>query len=127
RALISRFDSNIVYDHVYIDLDDTLLREDGVAPLMAAFLFQCRNKRKKLHLLTRHTEDVERTLTKYALCGLFDTVTVVEPGTSKAAVISHQDAIFIDDSHAERKEVREATGIPVFSPDAVECLLDWRQ
>jgi hypothetical protein len=127
RALISRFDINIVYDHVFIDLDDTLLREDGVAPLIAAFLFQCRNKKKKLHLLTRHTGDVEQTLTKYALCGLFDTVTAVEPGASKSAVIPHQDAIFIDDSHAERKEVREATGIPVFSPDAVECLLDWRQ
>ena len=35
-------------------------------------------------------------------------------------------SIFIDDSFAERKRVKEACGIPVFDLDMVESLLDWR-
>lgn len=127
RALISRFFITVSYAHVYVDLDDTLLQTDGVNPHIAAFLFQCRNKGKKLHLLTRHAGDVEGTLAKYALSGLFDTVAELKSGTSKAAVITQREAIFIDDSYAERRQVHEETGIPVFSPDAVESLLDWRR
>ena len=37
------------------------------------------------------------------------------------------DAIFIDDSFAERRRVKEACGIPVFDVDMVESLLDWRR
>jgi len=127
RALISRFDLAITYEHVYLDLDDTLLREEGVDPMLAAFLFQCRNKGIRLHLLTRHLGDVAQALNKHALAGLFDTTSVLNPGESKAEKIIHRNALFIDDSFAERKHVKEATGIPVFAPDAVESLLDWRR
>jgi hypothetical protein len=37
-----------------------------------------------------------------------------------------REAIFIDDSFAERRQVQEALGIPTFAVDALECLLDWR-
>ena len=36
------------------------------------------------------------------------------------------NSIFIDDSFAERRRVKEALGIPVFDLDMVESLLDWR-
>ncbi|NLV43711.1 MAG: ATP-grasp domain-containing protein [Candidatus Hydrogenedentes bacterium] len=127
RALASRFFTDLNYTHVYLDLDDTLLKPDGVDPLLGAFLFQCRNRGVQLHLLTRHAGDLAATLKKNALSEMFDSVTLLEPGTSKSAHIRHRHAIFIDDSHAERKQVREATDIPVFAPEAIESLLDWRR
>lgn len=127
RALISRFFMNIEYAHVYLDLDDTLLQPDGVDPLLAAFLFQCRNRGKQLHLLTRHTGNIAATLSKHALSDLFDSITQLDTSTLKSEHIHHRDAIFIDDSHAERKQVRETTNLPVFAPDAIESLIDWRR
>lgn len=127
RALVSRFQVDIHYDHVYVDLDDTLVTPDGVDPLLAAFLFQCRNRGKNLHLLTRHAGNAPETLALNALAGLFDTVTRVTGERRKSAYITLQNAIFIDDSFSERKEVHRTLGIPVFAPDAVESLLDWRR
>ena len=49
----------------------------------------------------------------------------MEKGENKATCISGR-AIFIDDSFAERRQVRESCGIPVFDLDMVESLLDWR-
>lgn len=127
RALVSRFHPAIRYDHVYVDLDDTLVAPEGVDPLVAAFLFQCRNRGKILHLLTRHAGNAPEILALNALAGMFDTVTHVTGEQRKSAYITYQDAIFIDDSFSERKEVHQALGIPVFAPDAVESLLDWRR
>ena len=127
RALMARFNLGITYEHVYVDLDDTLLRATGVDPFLAAFLFQCRNKGRKLHLLTRHAGNLTETLAQHALLPLFDTVTLLEPDTKKSVHMAERPGIFIDDSFAERKEVQDALGIPVFAPDAVEALIDWRR
>ena len=126
RALMSSFRVDLHYTHVYIDLDDTLLQGKGVNVMAIAFLHQCRNEGKKLHLLTRHKEDVNATLANHGLSQLFDYVSVVREEECKAALILQKDAIFIDDSFSERCRVQDATGIPVFAPDALESLLDWR-
>ncbi len=126
RALISRFQSDLKYNHVYIDLDDTLLHGDKVNVMAVAFLHQCRNQGKQLHLLTRHKADVEATLARHGLSQLFDYVSPIRDGECKASRIRYKDAIFIDDSYSERCRVQDTTGIPVFAPDAIESLLDWK-
>lgn len=126
RALVARFRLGLEYGHVYLDLDDTLLCRGKVNPLLAAFIFQCRNAGKQLHLLTRHADDPNQTLAQHGLAGCFHTVTHLNREADKADHILHDDALFIDDSHAERRRVHKARGIPVFAPDAVESLLDWR-
>ncbi len=127
RALIARFRLDIVYKHVYLDLDDTLLCGDQLNPLLVAFVCQCRNMGKQVHVLTRHAGNPEETLARYGIIALFDSIIHVGTAENKADYIAQKDAIFIDDSHAERKRVREALRIPVFAPDAVESLLDWRR
>ena len=37
-----------------------------------------------------------------------------------------RQAIFIDDSFAERRKVHQTLGIAVFDVDMVESLIDWR-
>ena len=126
RALISRFHSDISYDHVYLDLDDTLLFRGRVNPWLAVFLYQCFDAGKKVHLLTSHIGDPTPLLRKHRLESLFDSIIHIGKSAKKADCISEHRAIFIDDSFAERMRVHKKLGIPVFAVDAVESLLDWR-
>ena len=123
RALACRFKTSLDYQHLYIDLDDSLICEGKVNLKSVALLFQCLNRNIKLHLLTSHAGSVEGTLKRHRLTGLFDEIIHLQPGELKSSHIKHRNAVFIDDSFAERKEVRQKTGIPVFAPDAIECLL----
>jgi hypothetical protein len=75
-------------------------------------------------LLSRHTGQLADRLTDLRLGQLFDTCTVIGRHEKKSHYIKQKDAVFIDDSFAERAEVLTALGIPVFSVDAVECLLN---
>lgn len=126
RALTCRFRASLEYAHVYIDLDDTILCKGQVNAQVVAFLYQCRNAGRQLHLLSRHDGDLRDTLQRNRLEQLFDTITHVDPGQTKAEFIRHPDAIFIDDSYAERSRVRAAVGIPTFEAASLESLIDWR-
>ena len=123
RALNSRFSLDLHYEHVYIDLDDTILRDGQVNPLAAAFLYQCRNRGIRLHLLSRHAGDLRQTLNRLAIEPLFDTIVQVPDCSCKSEYILTRSAIFIDDSFAERRRVQERLGIPTFAADALESLM----
>ncbi len=123
RALSNRFRTNLSYAHLYLDLDDCLLCGEVVNTQAVALLYQCVNRGIALHLLTRHAQGLEETLRRFRLHGLFDEIVHLAAGERKSDAIHHRDAIFLDDSFAERKEVHDHTGIPVFAPDAIECLL----
>jgi hypothetical protein len=127
RALTARFHTDLSYRHVYIDLDDCLICDGLVNTDAAAFLYQCVNRGIAIHLVTRHAGVVDDTLERARLQGLFDDIIHLQSGERKSDVIRHADAIFIDDSFGERKDVYERKGIPVFAPDAIECLMDCRK
>ena len=127
RALTNRFRVDLPYRHVYIDLDDCLICGGLVNTEAVAFLYQCVNRGIAIHLVTRHAGSVRKVLKQTRLQGLFDEVTHLRSGQRKSETIRHADAIFIDDSFAERKDVQDRKGIPVFAPDAIECLMDWRR
>jgi hypothetical protein len=124
RALAARFHTDLSYRHVYIDLDDCLICDGLVNTDAVAFLYQCVNRGIAIHLLTRHAGTVDETLCRARLQNLFDDIVHLKTSERKSDYIRHNDAIFIDDSFGERKEVRERKRIPVFAPDAIECLLD---
>lgn len=124
RALAARFHTDLSYRHVYIDLDDCLICDGLVNTDAAAFLYQCVNRGVAIHLLTRHAGTVDETLGRARLQSLFDDIIHLQSGERKSDFIRHNDALFIDDSFAERRDVHERRGIPVFAPDAIECLLD---
>ncbi len=127
RALVNRFKADLDYQHVYVDLDDTLIVDGEVNPLLAAFLFQCRNRAIPLHLITRNPADVPALLNEHGLGALFDEIIRVGQGQEKSASMTHTDAIFIDDSFQERARITRALGIPGFDLDAIESLIDYRR
>lgn len=126
RALVSRFQHALRYRTVYVDLDDTLIVRGRVNPALVRLMFQSLNAGRRLVLLTRHAGDLRATLKKFRLENLFDEVIHLQAGESKAAHVTDREAVFVDDSHRERKEVQEKTGVPGFGPDMIELLLDDR-
>jgi len=124
RAFASKFRTDLSYRHVYIDLDNCLICNEVVNTEAVAFLYQCVNRGIGIHLLTHHAACVDQTLKQARLNGLFDSISRLQSGERNTEAFHHTDAIFIDDSFAERRDVQERKGIPVFAPDAIECLLD---
>lgn len=123
RALENRYRVQFEYRHVYVDLDDCLLLKGKVNHMLTAFLYKAINDGCVITLLTRHADDLETTLHRTRLRGLFDHIVHISDGSPKSAHIDPRAAIFIDDSFQERGQVARHLGIPVFSPDMVETLL----
>jgi len=127
RALTNRFRHELTISHVYVDLDDTLVVRAAVNVELVRFLFQCLNSGAKLTLVTRHSANVQKTLRRYRLDGLFDEVRRVSRAESKAdAVRSGRGVIFIDDSFSERLAVSRKRRVPTFDGGMIELLLDDR-
>lgn len=126
RALVNRFKLNLNYNNIYIDLDDTIINKEGVNPWIMALLYQSINKRKKIHLLSRHDGNIKDVLKKYRLEYVFDTITHIDKHQEKADYILDSSSILIDDSFSERQQVSQRLGIPTFDVSSVESLLDWQ-
>ena len=127
RAFYSAYRISYEYEHVYLDFDDTLVVDGAVNTELMRFLYQASNAGKHIHLLSRHDGDIYADLKAARIAeNLFDDITVINREDEKYKYISHPDAIYIDDSFAERKKISENCHIAVFDVDMVECLIDWR-
>lgn len=124
RALQNSYNHDIEYNHVYLDLDDLVIFEDKVNPAVMAFVYQCVNKGIKIHLLTKHKKNLSHTLELYRLAGIFDELILVQNDNEKGDFIKEKDAIFIDDSFAERKKIHDSLGVPVFDAHMIESLME---
>ncbi|MHA1226672.1 MAG: ATP-grasp domain-containing protein [Candidatus Hodarchaeales archaeon] len=128
RTLINRYKTDISYRHLYLDFDDTLVYDNSVNLDIIRLIYQCLNKGKKIHLITKHNQDIYSTLEHYHISkDLFSEIIHIPVDFEKYKYITHLDAIFIDNSYRERKSVLLNCGIPVFDVDAIEVLLDWRK
>ena len=125
RRLFTKYHSNITYDTVYIDFDDTIIVRDKVCDVVIRFLYQCVNQGKYIVLLTRHDGNLEDILKKHRLYNqLFDEIIHLTFDEDKEIYIKPDRAIFIDNSYAERKKINEKLQIPVFDVDMVDMLLE---
>ena len=126
RALVNRYRHDLGYSTVYVDLDDTLIVRGAVHAGLVSFLYQCLNQSRRLVLLTRHRDDLDATLARYRLAGLWDRVVHVADGEEKSDFIEEPDAILIDDSFRERLSASERLGIATFDASMLEMLHDDR-
>jgi len=123
RALSNRFKLSLTYDTIYVDFDDCLILNQKVNTELIQFLYKSFNEKKHIVLITKHKEDLSNSLKKFRLRDLFDEIIILDLNDEKYKYITKKNAIFIDDSFSERKMVNDKLGLPVFSPDMVECLL----
>ena len=127
RALDNKYKIDINYSEVFVDFDDCIyLEKKFVNEQLIAFLYKCRNRNIKLSLLSKHDDvalkPLDTLLKELRIEQLFDRIIHIDVNEQKSDYIDNKDAIFIDDSFAERKFIKEKCGIPVFSVDMVEVL-----
>ncbi|WP_396139651.1 ATP-grasp domain-containing protein [Flavobacterium sp.] len=122
KALENKYKLQIEYKYVYIDFDDTIIVNGKINIEIVAFLYKCINNKKVIILLTKHIYNIIESLKKYKLESIFDEIIQLKFNEKKSNYILNRDAIFIDDSFAERKEVFEKLQINVFSIDQIQAL-----
>jgi len=128
RSLENCYLTNLNYSKVYIDLDDTLVVHNKVNTEILQFLYQAISKKCKVILLTKSlSNDLNEYLKKYRLSNIFNEVVWIKEDEKKADYIDSKDAIFIDDSFVERKDVAKRLKIPTFDSSMIEILLDHRR
>ncbi len=119
-ALFPAYEVRFDFNHVYVDLDDTLIFSDKTNGLLLGLLYHWRNQGKSIYLVTRHRDvhgiDPVKTLAKHRIArNLFDNIIEVNRGEKKSNFIETSSAIFIDDSASERFEVHRSRKIPTFT------------
>ena len=124
RALDTIYKINIQYNEVFVDYDDCLVMRDGtINHTLMAYLWWCINRNIRLTLLTKHETEIHACLKELRMDHLFDRVIQIAPDQHKSDFIDNNEAIFIDDSFAERQEVSIRHKIPVFSIDMIKGLV----
>lgn len=124
RSLNNVYKLDIEYDTVYIDFDDCVILEDKVNMEAMQLIFQAHNQGKQVVLITRHKADLNASLAKFRLAGLFHQIHHLTENEHKSSYIANEKAIFVDDSFRERSEVYNAHKIPVFDVSEIESLIE---
>ncbi len=129
RALYNTFHLSKRFSEVYVDFDDTITIHGKINGQLMRYLYQCVNDSIPLTLVTKHDGDILEDLKQYRISQeLFEKIILVPRGDKKKDFIRPKpDALFIDDSFAERQEIAETFGITVLGTDSVEALIDYRQ
>lgn len=110
-----------------MDYDDTLIINGRVNLILLYFLYQAAENGKRIYLLSKHIGDIHSDLKHHRICeDIFDEIIIIPPYKDKSDFLQHKPAIFIDDSFAERKRVKDVHNIPVYDLDMIESLIDWR-
>lgn len=124
RRLLSSYRIDHSFHTVYVDYDDTVIVDGEVNALLMQFLYACRNRQKKLVLISRHAGDLQAHMRAFRVFPeFFDQIHHIADTERKSDYVNESDAIFIDNLFVEREEVLARTGVPVFDVDAVEGLL----
>ena len=129
RALSSVYRLDLAYDELYMDFDDTLVVHGRVNREALSLIYQCVERGIPVTLLTRHEGDIRADLRKARISeDLFAQIIEVGKGQRKSACVRPgKNALMIDDSFAERKDVSDAFGIPALGVESIEALLDRHQ
>ena len=128
RALFNRYKSNIEFDTIYIDFDDTITLRGSANPFVLMFLYRMKDLGKKIIVLSRHKHDIHNTLQSLRIHpDIFDDICILEDDEEKSAfIVKDVKSVFIDNAYKERRIVKETIGIPVFDVDAITVLMDWK-
>lgn len=107
RYLNYHFDFNFhEFKNVYVDFDDTLVVNNKVNSNLMKFLFDFKNNKMKIILISRHRGNLKNKLKKLSLFDLFDSIIHLKNNESKADFMKN-NSFLIDDSFSERNKAKE--------------------
>lgn len=127
RCFQNKFKIDLNFSKVYVDFDDTLIINGVVNHILLSFLYQCLNKKLDIFLITKHSGAILTTLDSFKISSnIFKKIYHLDKEEEKVNFIADKDSVFIDDSFVERKKVFTKLGVPCFSLDMIESLLDFK-
>lgn len=123
RALIPKYKTNIEYDNLYIDFDDTLfLDEQYINTDLIKLIFQAKNENKNVYLITKNNNNnLTKTLYAFGISHIFNDIFHIQD-TDKKINYMKSESLLIDDSFQERKEAIDS-GLYAFGNDAINVLI----
>jgi carbamoyl-phosphate synthase large subunit len=124
RFLTTRYYGIKKFNHLYIDYDDTIIIDRKVNIDAINLIFSCKNLNIPVTLITKHKGDLKTELRKYYLRDLFDEIIHLDIKEKKSVYINNIEAIFIDDSYEERRDVYEVVGIPCYDVGEINVLIN---
>ena len=129
RSLFNRYKSDIIYNTIYIDFDDTITKKGFVNSFVIMFLYNSKSNKKSIKLITKHESDIYNSLNSLSIHpGLFAEIIHIKSDDEKYKYIKEcSEVIFIDNSYQERAMVKKKLNIPVFDIDAIATLIDWKE
>ena len=121
RSLDIKTITNLDYQKVYLDFDDTLIVSGTVNLDAIQFVYKCLNKGIEVILLTKHQKPIYETLKTYRIdSSVFSKIIQIERKDDKYKYIDPKKSIFIDDSFKELMDVRKHLNIPVISVENIK-------
>lgn len=130
RALYNVFSISQTFTEVYLDFDDTITVHGKVNDNLMRYLYQCVNAGIPMKLISKHDGDLIADLRALRVSPeLFDEIIHISKEDRKCDYIRpKQDALFLDDSFAERKQMKEVfPDMIVLGVDCIDVLIDYRQ
>ena len=105
RALVPKYKTNIEFDNLYIDFDDTLfLDEKHINTDLMKLIFQAKNNNKKVYLITKNKKNnLTKALHTFGISHVFDDILHIQDSDLKINYMN-KNSILIDDSFKERQE-----------------------
>ncbi len=126
RALENCYKVDFNFDELYIDYDDTIVVHDKVNLKAVSLLYKCINKNIPVYLVTKHYKDINLALEERKIStNIFKQIIHIRAEDNKGDFITpSKDALYIDDSFAERNRIQKRFGIKTLGVDAIEILLN---
>jgi hypothetical protein len=121
RAFSVRARFYFEFERLYMDLDDCLLLTDRLNPKAVELIINCRNAGKEIILITKHAQDLQVTLAKYKISGLFDQLIHLNIEHKKSDFIL-PGSLFVDDSFAERQAANKLSNVFSFGVHSLSLL-----
>jgi hypothetical protein len=123
RALVPKYKTNLEYENLYIDFDDTLfLDESYINADLMKLIFQAKNENKKVYLITKNKKNnLTKALHQFGISHVFDDILHIKD-TDKKVHYMKQNSLLVDDSFQERKEAIK-NGLYAFGNDAIDMLI----
>lgn len=111
-------------EHVYVDLDETLVIDNTRVDYVTAFLRRCVETGSRISLVSRHVHDITETLSNAGIDSkLFEKIHTIAKHEQKSDwVATAKGAVFIDNEFAERLDVRQRRRIPVLDINQLDFL-----
>jgi hypothetical protein len=122
KILKPYFDFKYSFSKIYIDFDDCIYCNKKLNEEVMEKLFRFKIKKKKIILITKHRNNIYKTLNQLQLINFFDKIVHIKQYQKKYKFIKKNKSIFVDDSFSERLEVSNKVGVPVFSPQSFTYL-----